>query len=319
MVLARLCLIMSIAAGALVAAHNAAAAPQRQAMTASAKLAARLQPGDGSFVFMGWRGPPLTVFTHLPPKVTATTPIVFVIHGHGRNAEGYRKGWAALADANGFIVAVPYFDSQRFADSASYNQGGIQNRDGTLRAKDQWAFATVEPMFDELRRRTGSRVATYALYGHSAGAQFVHRFLFLMRNPRVSVAVAANAGSYAMPVFDFDYPYGLRGAPVDKAQLARAFAVPLVVLLGTDDIDPDQKDLPREPEAMAQGPFRLARGQLFYAKAKAAADAMHVPFKWRLRFAEGAGHSNGKMAPFAAPLLGKGFVGRDTLSTLPAK
>lgn len=268
-------------------------------------VAAQLPAGDGSFQFTGWNGPAITVFTHLPPTVTATTPIVFVMHGQGRDAERYRRDWASLADANGFVLVTPQFDRKTFPASRDYNYGGFEDAAGKLRPRDQWTFSAIEPMFDEVRRRTASRVAKYEIYGHSAGAQFVHRYILLMPNPRISSAVSANAGSYAMPVFDVTYPFGLRGAPVDEAQLKRALAMPLVVLLGTADIDPNHPALPKQPEAMAQGPFRLARGKAFYESAKAVAERLHAPFNWQLRFAEGIAHSDGGMAAFAAPFLGE--------------
>lgn len=291
-------LAMSMAGASLLAPAVPAAA------TAAAE---RLPTGDGSFVFTGWQGPAITVFTHLPTTVTADTPIVFVMHGRGRDAERYRKEWAGLADANKFILITPQFDKAAFPDTQMYNHGGFRNADGSLRPRAQWTFSAIEPMFDAVKARTGSKVARYAIYGHSAGAQFVHRYVLLVPHPRISAAVSANAGSYAWPSFEKDYPFGLRGAPVDNAQLKRAFATPLVVLLGTADIDPNSESLPRDPAAMEQGPYRLARGKAFYTAAEAKAKELGVPFRWRLRYADGIAHSDGGMAAFAAPLLAEGF------------
>jgi poly(3-hydroxybutyrate) depolymerase len=265
----------------------------------------RLPSGDGSFVFSDWKGPALTVFTHLPPEVTASTPIVFVMHGKHRRAENYRKHWSALADENNFIVVTPLFDKKDFP---SYSYGAIKGPDKVEQPEDEWAFAAIEPMFDALRKLTGSAVARYAIYGHSAGAQFVHRFVLLTPYPRISIAVAANAGSYAMPVFDVAYPFGLRGVPVDKDQLKRAFTTHLIVLLGTADTDPNHPDLPKQPAAIAQGPFRLARGEKFFSNAKEAARMLNAPFNWEIRYAEGVAHSDGRMAPFAAPYVMQGLT-----------
>ena len=132
----------------------------------------------------------------------------------------------------------------------------------------------------------------------------MHRYVLLMPQSRAHIVISANAGSYAMPKLDVDYPFGLRDAPADAAQLRRALAAPLVVLLGTTDTDPDHAALPRQPEAMAQGEHRLARGMNFFAAARDAAIRMKAPFKWELKYADGIGHSNRRMAIFAAPLLG---------------
>jgi hypothetical protein len=57
------------------------------------------------------------------------------------------------------------------------------------------------------------------------------------------------------------------------------------------------------PEAEAQGAFRFARGQFFFAQAARAAQARGLPFAWRLATAPGIGHSDPGMAPFAVQWL----------------
>jgi hypothetical protein len=52
--------------------------------------------------------------------------------------------------------------------------------------------------------------AGYDMYGHSAGAQFVHRYLQFYDSPKVKKAVAANAGWYTFPNEAINYPYGIK-------------------------------------------------------------------------------------------------------------
>src|SRR3546814_8853118 len=85
-------------------------------------------------------------------------------------------------------------------------------------------------------------------------------------------AVSANAGSYAMTDPAVAWPFGLAGLPPGLWQPAKVFALPVTRLLGTDDTDPNHHSLPHQPEAMAQGPYRLARGRAFYARARALAE-----------------------------------------------
>lgn len=262
-----------------------------------------LAPGKGTFNFQGWAGPDIRVWYQLPDRVTGATPVVFVMHGRGRDADRYRDEWSGLAAEHGYILIVPEFDNDGFPGSRSYNHGNFAGRNGEPIPRERWSFSAIEPLFDEVLRLTGSEVDTYGIYGHSAGAQFVHRFALFTPEARYHRAISANAGSYAMPDLDTGYPFGLAGAPVTEADLGIVLGKPLMVLLGTADNDPNHRSLPDDPAAQAQGPHRLARGQAFVAAGEAAAGRMGVPFGWQVSFVEGVGHKNGEMAVAAAGLL----------------
>ena len=259
--------------------------------------------GAGRFTFTGWDGPALPVYYQLPDRVTPATPVVFVMHGVYRDADRYRDEWAALARQHGFIAVVPQFGRDDFPGSRGYNTGYFAEADGTPRPRARWSFAAIEPLFDDVRQRFGTAVTGYGIYGHSAGAQFVHRFVLFMPEARIEQAIAANAGWYTMPDMTTGFPYGLGDAPVDEGALAAALGKPVTVLLGTADTDREDPNLRKTPEADAQGPHRLARGQAFFARAEQAAEAQGVPFGWSIRTVPGVGHSNGRMAKAAAPLL----------------
>lgn len=260
-------------------------------------------PSAGRFVFTGWDGPDLPVYYQLPDKITAQTPVVFVMHGVNRDADRYRDEWAALARRHGFIAVVPQFSRADFPGSRGYNTGYFTQEDGTARPRALWSFAAIEPLFDDVRKRFGSGVTRYSIYGHSAGAQFVHRYVLFMPEARIDKAVAANAGWYTMPDSTTDFPYGLGGTPVAPDDLKAALGKPLTVLLGTADTDRSDPDLRKTPEADAQGPYRLARGQTFFVRAERAAKDMGTPFGWRLVTVPGIGHSNAGMAEAAARLI----------------
>jgi hypothetical protein len=161
----------------------------------------------------------------------------------------------------------------------------------------------IEPIFDELRSKTGNCSSKYLIYGHSAGAQFVQRFIYFIPKARYQRAVVANAGWYMLADFDHDFPYGLKGSPVSEANLRAAFERTVVVLLGEADIDSKHRALRHSPEAEAQGAYRFARGQYFFRQAKASAEALHAPFHWSLATAPGIAHSDRGMAPFAVAQL----------------
>lgn len=261
-------------------------------------------PGQaGRFVFAGWDGPPLPVFYQVPEMLTPETEVVFVMHGVNRDADRYRDEWAMLARQHGFIVIAPQFAVTDFPGSLGYNTGYFTEADGGPRSRSRWSFAAIEPLFDDVRQRFGTEVSGYSIYGHSAGAQFVHRYVLFMPEARIERAIAANAGWYTMPDTGIAFPYGLGATPVGAKGLEAALGKPLTVLLGTADTDRADPDLRKTPEADAQGPHRYARGQAFYEHGKAAAAVRGVTFAWRLERVPGIAHSNAGMAEAAAALI----------------
>ncbi len=268
-----------------------------------------LRVGTGHFAFSGSLGAlerPLTVHYHRPESVDVDSPILFVMHGNGRNATGYRDVWIPLAEEYGFLLIVPEFSADQYSSSRTYHQGNIRAASGAAIDSTYWSFTTVEAIFDEVRERTGSNRTLYNIYGHSAGSQFVHRMLQLMPGARVAEAVAANAGWYTLPDDEVDWPYGLGGLSSQvtaDVRLTNALGRKMTVLLGELDIDTEDSDLRTTPEAMEQGPHRFARGQYFYEYARRVTEDRGVPFNWSIQTVPGVAHSNGLMAPAAAAAM----------------
>ncbi|MBA4136545.1 MAG: alpha/beta hydrolase [Opitutus sp.] len=255
-----------------------------------------------SFVFEQ-AGHQVKVWHHRPAGLAADAPVLFVIHGVGRNGEEYLTDWIELADAKKFLLIVPEFSKKEFPGEESFNSGNLFDAAGALRPREQWSFSMIEPIFDAVRTKLGSTRGEYLIYGHSAGAQFVQRLLYFVPDARVARAVAANAGWYMLPELATEFPYGLRGTPADAAALRGTFSRPMVVLLGEADTDAKHPSLRHTPESDAQGLHRFARGQFFFARARAVAAEMNTPFHWTLATAPGIAHSNKGMAPFAVPHL----------------
>ena len=245
----------------------------------------------------------VTVWYFLPAEATADGPVVFVMHGVKRNAEDYLRDWAPSAEQRKFLLVVPEFSDAEFPGDEGYNYGNTVTPAGDAVARDQWSFSMIEPIFDAVRARAGNRRQDYLIYGHSAGAQFVQRFVFFVPAARMARAVAANAGWYMLADPAIEFPYGLKGTPVSADDLRQALGRPLTILLGTADIDPKHRMLRHTPEAEAQGPHRFARGHYFFDHAKAAAASQHAAFGWSLATAPGVAHSDRGMTPYAIDCL----------------
>ena len=283
--------------------------PQTQAASrsstpiASAVPAKANIPGAKRFVFDQWTGPPVPVWYLRPEGTPATAPIVFVMHGVRRDADRYLSEWVETARDNGFVVVVPEFTSKAFPKANGYNFGGAFDEAGKEMPREQWSYSAIEPIFDAMRDVEHLTASNYWLFGHSAGAQFVHRFTMLGMGKRMRAAISANAGSYMVASHDMRWPFGVAGAPGGEFNFSRAFSSPMILLLGDADNDPAHPALPHQPEADAQGPHRFARGQNFYAKARSEASRQKLDFSWSCVIAPGVAHENGKMAAFAARII----------------
>jgi poly(3-hydroxybutyrate) depolymerase len=266
-------------------------------------------PKLDEFTFTEWDGPAIRVFYYRPQDLPADAPVMFVLHGVNRDADRYLLQWKAHADQHGFLLIVPDFSQENFPGDEGYILGNFDPE----RADEPQilSFHAIEPLFDVVRERFENSNEGYYIFGHSAGAQFTHRMIYFVSNNRMIRAITANAGWYTLPRYDIEFPYGLKGTPVDEEALHSTLQVPLTILLGTADTDPNHRFLRNTSETIAQGPNRLARGHNFLREGQQAAQAAGVVFGWRLQEVEGVGHSNAQIAVAAAALLfgeGKGDV-----------
>jgi len=260
--------------------------------------------GEEQWQFDGWQGPAIEVRIFVPEDAIATTPLVIVMHGWSREAQRYFDDWRVLGAENDFIVVVPHFSVKDFPSSWNYNLGNVFERQSRkLLPQSEWTFTAIESIFDAVVAKVGGSQTEYTLFGHSAGSQFVHRFLYYMPDARVKRYLAANAGWYTMPDFDTEYPYGLGGAAISEEQLIAAFQKDVVLMLGREDLDQTDPDLRNTPEAKRQGKNRLARGLTMFDVAKTNAEKLGVDLRWRLVLVDDAGHVNAQMATAAAELV----------------
>jgi poly(3-hydroxybutyrate) depolymerase len=249
----------------------------------------------------------IKVFTY-KPSLYKDGPLVLVFHGVNRNAEDYRNFAIAVAERFKVIVAAPLFDKERFPSDA-YIRGGLLNKDGSLRPREQWTYALVPQLVAALRSAEGKADLPYYLLGHSAGGQFLTR-LAAFYSTEAKRIVAGNPGSHLFPRTDWKFGYGFGGLPAeigDEAAIKRYLAAPLTIYLGTGDILTDSDNLDRSPEAMLEGPYRYARGKACFEFAQKLAAERGWPFNWRKVETPGIGHDGGAM--FAAPEMAEALLG----------
>ena len=232
---------------------------------------------------------------HAPDK-----PVVFVLHGMGRNGDDYREAWIESADRHGLLIVAPTFPNESWPGARTYNDGHVLEEDGAVRSREAWSNAIPANVFRLLQDAGLTTRHQAYLWGHSAGGQFVHRLMALQPHAPFEAVGAANAGWYTWPTFDKPYPEGLGGIGLEDTAVERLLAYPMVIFAGDQDIETNADNLPRQPAAMAQGPHRFARAHAYLEAGRAEAARRGVACCWKLVVVPGIGHEGMRMAAVAA-------------------
>lgn len=261
--------------------------------------------GLGKFEFLAETNKKINVWYYRPNNHQNITKVLFVMHGTKRNAIDYRNQWINHADTTGTLILSPEFSKDLFPGVNSYHLGNIVNKDHQTHPKSQWTYAIIDMIFEYVKHIEKSDIKTFDIYGHSAGAQFVHRMVLFSSQSKIGTAIAANAGWYTITSEKFDFPYGLKKSPTSEVLLKNSLSKHLIILLGENDTNQNHKYLRKTGEAKAQGKHRLARGRFFFKQALKLAKEINSDFNWKIEIVDDTGHSNTKMSLAAANLLKK--------------
>ena len=252
----------------------------------------------------------INVYYHIPNGDMKSMPILMSFHGGSRNANDYRDYWISLADDSNFMVFAPEFGSLDFSSGDMYNLANIFD-DGdnptieTLNQKEEWTFSIIDPLFEYIKNEVSGNQESYNGWGHSAGSQFLHRFILFMPDSKLNVAVCSNAGWYTVPESGIDFPYGLNKSELSSSTLKLAFSKNLYVHLADLDTNPNASSL-RHNETVdnQQGLNRRARGRYFYKASKAIANQKEIDYNWiKTEEVLNVGHSAKEMAVDALQYL----------------
>ncbi len=243
---------------------------------------------------------PVLAYVYVPTGLSASTRVVVIMHGTMRNAHEYIEGWIAWAEHTDHVLLAPRFDRAGWPGSRSYHLGNVL-RDGARNHESSWAFTAVEALHDGVRSELCLDDRSFALWGHSAGGQFVHRFLLFRPHTRIRAAIAAGCGWFTVPDLGTRFPYGLRHPVLGfgEGEALRYVRTPLTIMRGTLDTVRDAH-LRTSRAAEAQGPNRYERA----GHAHRAARRLDPGSSWRLTDVPGVGHDWTAMAPVAQAILG---------------
>lgn len=244
----------------------------------------------------------IKVFYHIPNGTMSQMPILFSFHGDGRNADDYRDYWISMANQHKMMIFAPEFSEANFPRGDAYNLANIfvdgdNPSQSTFNATNEWTFSVLDPLFEQIKQAVSGSQQGYNAWGHSAGAQFLSRFVLYMPNSKLNVAVCSNAGWYTVPEFEIDFPYGLEKSELSTNNIELAFSKKVIIHLGLNDTNPNSPGLRHNTIVdNQQGLNRLVRGRYFYTTSQATAQEMNVPFNWEKDEVTNVAHEAGLMA-----------------------
>src|SRR6056300_755118 len=185
--------------------------------------------------FAYWDKPDVEIFYITPEIINKDTKVIFVIHGNSRNAEDYLSVWIPHVANKNVIVAAPQFrkiDFRYFFLLEMAESSGNVNKD-----ESKYINNSISLFFNYIKSKFSLNINTYNMFGHSAGAQFTHRYMLLSKDKRISDAVVANAGWYTF-LSNAEFPYGIKSSPIiiSDEDLRWFMSNKVNLLIGSEDI-----------------------------------------------------------------------------------
>ena len=263
--------------------------------------------GDEMFYYSNDAFNEIPVFFTGPERVDKNTRLVVVMHGRKRNAEEYRDQWKEAAKDLNLLVIVPEFSEKNFPQVWGFNYGNIKTANLEPIPENLQAFSVIEPMAEKAIKKFKLESKNWGIYGHGAGAHFVHRYVLHQPEASHTLAIAANLGWY-LSMTDQQWPFGLTNSGIEATQLKQAFSKYFLLMLGKADTSTK----PNSPYAKEhwdsislQGEHRLARGRNFFKSAVEKSKEVDQFFKWGMvEVPTEKGHGNTEqMVPYAAEMF----------------
>ena len=263
--------------------------------------------GDEMFYYSNDAFNEIPVFFTGPERVDKNTRLVVVMHGRKRNAEEYRDQWKEAAKDLNLLVIVPEFSEKNFPQVWGFNYGNIKTANLEPIPENLQAFSVIEPMAEKAIKKFKLESKNWGIYGHGAGAHFVHRYILHQPEASHTLAIAANLGWY-LSMTDQQWPFGLTNSGIEATQLKQAFSKYFLLMLGKADTStkPNSSYVKEHWDKISlQGEHRLARGRNFFKSSVEKSKEVDQFFKWGMvEVPTTKGHGNTKqMVPYAAEMF----------------
>ncbi len=249
---------------------------------------------------------------YIPRSAEKPIKILVLIHGSIGDeetavdcAKAFLGSFIPEARQRGLILLAPVFDKENFQGPG----GGYRGLFGRLIGADDF----VNEILTHYKNQFGSYDGCIYLYGHSAGGQFVSRYV-VRHHGKVIAAVISAAGTYAFP--DPKIPWADGMMPLHRQMLwsgdkkprdvnvvadpngwLAASMIPVTVLVG-------EKDATKIPVSNFQkGSTPITRAICWVEDMNILAAAACKQGKVRIKIVEGAGHGSAPMVPIGMKCL----------------
>ena len=250
--------------------------------------------------FAYWDKPDVEIFYITPEQIDEDTKVIFVIHGNSRNAEDYLRAWIPYVLNKNVILAAPQFtktDFRYFFLLEMAESSGKVNHN-----KNDYINNSISLFYNYMKSKFSLSTQTYSMFGHSAGAQFTHRYMLLSMDNRISNSVIANAGWYTF-ITDDEFPYGINNSPINISndQIKWFMSQKVNLLIGSDDIG--FRSVNSSKGANLQGLTRVDRAANYFDSLIMNAEIRGYALRWNYRVLDRVDHDFKKVTPYAAQIL----------------
>ena len=250
--------------------------------------------------FAYWDKPDVEIFYITPEQINEDTQVIFVIHGNSRNAEDYLSAWIPHVLNKNVIVAAPQFTKTDFRYffllEMAESSGKVNNN------RSDYINNSISLFFNYIKSKFSLSAKTYSMFGHSAGAQFTHRYMLLSKDKRISNAVVANAGWYTF-INNAKFPYGIKSSPIiiSDEDLRWFMSNKVNLLIGSEDIG--SKSVNSSKGAKLQGITRVDRANNYFNSLITSAEDKNYALRWNYKVLDNVDHDFKKVTPYAANIL----------------
>jgi len=186
------------------------------------------------------------------PEDGQVDQVIVLVHGISRKNRWLIESFWPLVRERNIALVAPLFSEAKHKDFQRLGRSG----------KGPRADLAMDAILAEVSKLTGWQQGKAYFFGHSAGAQYVQRYMFAHPQKVIRAALSA-AGCYTFPRND-NYPLGIREAddlPGVHFEPLRFLRIPTAVFIGLEDTVRDESlNCSRRVDRL-QGKNRLERAR----------------------------------------------------------